>query len=225
MRPLTLARGDQRLSLADTGSPTDLDRLLPGNGPWEVEIGFGKGRYLLASAAERPDHRFLGIEVASKYFRLAERRAVRRGLSNVVLAQAEALFMMCAVLPAGLAEVVHVYFPDPWPKDRHQKRRLFDRETVDLVLRLLAPGGLLSFATDFLEYGDEVTALLESHPELEVESLSAWPEGPRTNYEMKYELEGRPIIRLEARLSGSAEELLHPEGARAVTAAVVEAPR
>jgi tRNA (guanine-N7-)-methyltransferase len=225
MRPLTLACGDQRLGLEEVGSPMELDRLLPGNGPWEVEIGFGKGRYLLASAAERPDHRFLGIEVASKYFRLAESRAVRQGLSNVVLAQGEALFMMCAVLPAAFADVVHVYFPDPWPKDRHHKRRLFDRETVDLLLRMLSPGGLLSFATDFLEYGEEVTELLTSHPGLEVAALSAWPEGPRTNYEMKYETEGREIIRLEARLSGAEDGLLHPAGVQAVTSAVAGATR
>jgi tRNA (guanine-N7-)-methyltransferase len=219
MRPLALAQGERRLTLAEAGAPLDLDGLLPGPGDWEVEIGFGKGRYLLATAASRPESRFLGIEVASKYFRLAERRARRRGRSNLQLAQGEALFMLCAVLPPGFARVVHVYFPDPWPKDRHHKRRLFDAETVDLVLRLLVPGGVLSFATDFLEYGEEVMALLASHPELEIERLSAWPEGPRTNYEIKYEAEGRPIIRLQARLTPSAEGLLHPAGARAVTAA------
>ena len=220
MRPLTLALGDQRLTLAAAGSPLDLDRLLGGPGAWEVEIGFGKGRYLLARAAADPERRFLGIEVAAKYFRLAERRAVRRGLSNVLLAQGEALFMLCAVLPAGFARRVHVYFPDPWPKGRHHKRRLFDQDTVDLVLRLLAPGGVLSFATDFLEYGEEVSALLGSHPDLEVEALPTWPEGPRTNYEIKYEAEGREIVRLEARLSTAAESLLHPGGVQAVMAAV-----
>jgi tRNA (guanine-N7-)-methyltransferase len=222
---LILALGERRFNLGESGSPMDLDRLLPGQGAWEVEIGFGKGRYLLASAAAHPETRFLGIEVAPKYFRLAERRAVRRRLTNVLLAQGEALFMLCAVLPPGFARVVHVYFPDPWPKDRHHKRRLFDRETVDLVLRLLSPGGVLSFATDFQEYGEEVTKLLESHPGLEVEALPEWPGGPRTNYEVKYEAEGRPIIRLEARLVAAAESLLHPGGARAVMAAVVEESR
>ena len=96
---------------------------------------------------------------------------------------------------------MHVYFPDPWPKSRHHKRRLFEVETVDLVLGLLAPGGRLFFATDFLDYGEAVGEILASHPHVEVERRPGpWPEGPRTNYEAKYVREGRPILRLEARL-------------------------
>lgn len=220
MRPVTLAFGQRRLSLAEAGSPLELERLLAPPGPWEVEVGFGKGRFLIESAARRRDHRFLGIEMASKYFRLVERRAQRHGLSNLLLAHGEALFLLSAVLPARFARAVHVYFPDPWPKDRHHKRRLFDHDTVDLVLRLLSPGGVLCFATDHLEYAAGVVALLESHPALAVEEIDSWPEGPRTNYEIKYEAEGRRIVRLEARLLQVDETLLHPQGQRRVTAAV-----
>ena len=70
--------------------------------------------------------------------------------------------MLSSVLPSEFAAAVHVYFPDPWPKARHQKRRLFDPETVDLVLRLLRPGGTLYFATDHLDYGDVVRELLKT---------------------------------------------------------------
>ena len=125
----------------------ELDELLPG-GPWEVELGFGKGRYLLRRAEESRERRFLGIEVAGKYYRLAATRAERRGLENLLLIRGEALYALSALLPSGFAEAAHVYFPDPWPKSRHQKRRLFDRETVDLVLGTLARGGRLFFATD-----------------------------------------------------------------------------
>lgn len=220
MKPVTIALRERRLSLAEAGSPLALERLLPLSGPWEVEVGFGKGRYLLESAATKSDHRFLGIERASKYFRLVERRAKQRGLSNVLLAHGEALFLLSAVLPPRFARVVHVYFPDPWPKNRHHKRRLFDHGSVDLVLRLLSPGGVLCFATDCLDYAERVAALLESHPKLAVEELDSWPEGPRTNYEIKYEAQGRRIVRLEARLLDVGETLLHPQGARRVTAAV-----
>lgn len=206
-----LAIADRRESLASLGAPLRLDDLLPGGERWEVEIGFGKGRFLLATAAARPQDRFLGVEVAAKYFGLAERRARRHGLDNLILAHGEALYMLSAALPTGFADAVHVYFPDPWPKDRHHKRRLFDCETVDLVLRLLAPSGTLYFATDHPEYGDEVTALLDSHPALDVTRRSAWPGGARTNYELKYEREGRPIVRLEVALRAGAD-LIHPEG-------------
>lgn len=189
-----------------------------GGGPWEVEIGFGKGRYLLARAVATPERRFLGIEVAAEYHQVFVSRARRRGMTNWAAIRGEALYLASAVLPRGIAQDVHVYFPDPWPKSRHQKRRLFDPETVDLVLGLLRPGGRLSFATDFLAYGEEVAALLDGYPGLAVERRPAWPEGPRTHYEAKYEAEGRPILRLEARLEArlARPAVLHPIGAAAV---------
>lgn len=202
--------------LADTPAPLPLDELVPGNGPWEVEIGFGKGRYLVRRCQEDPDRRFLGIEVASEYWRMFVDRARRRGLSNWIALRGDALALISAVLPHGFASAVHVYFPDPWPKSRHHKRRLFDPETVDLVLSLLSPGGQLLFATDFLEYGAMVQEILESYPGLRVVRIDgSWPEGPRTNYEAKYEIEGRPILRLEATLEPGAAPL-HPRGALGV---------
>lgn len=187
-------------------------QLLGGDGPWEVEIGFGKGRYLLESAAASPEKRFLGIEVVSKYYRLCRRRAVNRGLDNLMVARGEALYMLSAMLPQAFASRLHVYFPDPWPKARHHKRRLFDPETVDLVLGLLRPGGELCFATDFLEYGESVVDILQDFPGLEVQRHEGpWPDGARTNYEAKYMREGRPVLRLRARLQPTPEPL-HPDG-------------
>lgn len=153
--------------------------------------------------------------MVSKYFRLAVRRAASRRLSNVVLLRGEALYLIATLLPAGMARTVHVYFPDPWPKSRHHRRRLLDPRTVDLVLALLdPPEGRLFFATDHLEYGEAVAETLALHPAVAVERVDgAWPEGPRTNYEAKFEREGRPIIRLAARLRGGGPaSLLHPAG-------------
>lgn len=173
-------------------------RELGGGETWEVELGFGKGRYLLRRAAEGPARRFLGIEIVGEYFRLAARRARRRGLRNLTLLQGEALYLLCAVLPTGFASAVHAYFPDPWPKARHHRRRLYDVETVDLVLGLLRPGGRFFFASDHPEYGPAVAELLESRPELEVSRRDrVWDDGPRTNYEAKYVAEGRAIVRVE----------------------------
>ncbi len=92
---------------------------------------------------------------------------------------------------------------------------------MDLVLGLLAPGGRLWFATDFLDYGELVQEILESQPGLVVESRSEpWPEGPRTNYEAKYVQEGRPILRLGAHFrNGTPPTELHPRGETGVTAA------
>jgi tRNA (guanine-N7-)-methyltransferase len=220
---LSTAAGDR--GLAGLPAPLPLAGLVSppgdGDGDWEVEIGFGKGRYLLRRCQEDPGRRFLGIEVASEYQALFVSRARRAGLANWLALRGEALYLLSAVLPAGFASALHVYFPDPWPKSRHRKRRLFDPETVDLVLRLLRRGGRLSFATDFLDYGEKVVEILAGYPGLCFERRDRpWDEGPRTNYEAKYEAEGRPILRLEGVLEIDGRDApLHPLGAKAVLAA------
>lgn len=219
--PLLVASPAGELTLADLRPPLELDALLPGGEGWEVEIGFGKGRYLLRRAAAEPRGRFLGIEVASKYFRLAAERARRRGLGNLLLLRGEAEGVLTSVLPRGFARAVHVYFPDPWPKSKHQRRRLLDAESVDLVLGLLRPGGVLWFATDFLAYGERVAALLAAHPRAQVRLLAdGWPEGARTNYEAKYVAAGRPILRLQVTWEGGeGRQALHPDGVAGLVSA------
>jgi len=223
---------DAERTLADLPQPLPPGALLPqplldGDGDWEVEIGFGKGRYLLRRAAAEPEGRFLGIEVAQEYHEILVDRARRRGLRNIAAARGEAQTLLSAVLPHGFARAVHVYFPDPWPKARHERRRLFAPESVDLVLSLLRPGGILWFATDFVAYGEVVRELLEAHPRTRVTVIpGAWPAvgpqpaGPRTNYEAKYVQEGRQILRLAVEWSG-AEGLaaVHPRGVAGVLAA------
>ncbi len=223
---LLLAAGQRRWRLGELRQPLSLDDLVPGDGEWEVEIGFGKGRYLLKRALEVPGRRYLGVEVVSKYFRLLLKRSQRQGAANLLLARGEALYLLSAVLPSAFASVLHVYFPDPWPKARHHKRRLFDPETVDLVLGTLRPGGELCFATDFIEYGQRVAEILASHPDLTVELREGpWPDGARTNYEAKYMAEGRPILRLRARLAEDAEPgVFHPEGRAGILAATAPRP-
>ncbi len=218
--------GEQERKLRDLPPSLSLDDLLPGAGAWEVEVGFGKGRYLLASALEQPSRRFLGVELVSKYYRMLRDRARRDGASNLLLVRGEALYLLSAVLPRAFASRLHVYFPDPWPKSRHHKRRLFDPETLDLVLGVLRPGGELCFATDFIEYGQRVGEILDGYPGLSVETLQApWPDGARTNYEAKYMDEGRPILRLSASLVeargalGGGLPALHSEGNAGILAA------
>jgi tRNA (guanine-N7-)-methyltransferase len=219
---VSAASGDY--GLHELPAPLRLDELVPGGGTgaaWEVEIGFGKGRYLLRRCLEHPERRFLGIEQVAEYHRLFVGRARRRGVRNWLALRGEALYLLASVLPRGFAAAVHVYFPDPWPKSRHHKRRLFDPETVDLVIGLLAAGGRLYFATDFLDYGELVAELLAGYPGLAVARRDGpWDDGPRTNYEAKYAAEGRPILRLEAALRpGEGAAALHPRGHAAVLAA------
>ncbi len=211
--------------------PLDLDALVeepePGSAPrpWEVEIGFGKGRHLVSRAASDPERNFLGIEITSRYFRMCAERGRKRGLLNLLAIRGEARYLLATCLPRGFAEVVHVYFPDPWPKAKHHKRRLFDPESVDLLLDLLTPSGCLEFATDHLEYGGLVEEILRAHPGLRLETLESWPGGPRTNYEAKYVREGRPIRRLIAHLEGGEQlgpgSRVHPLGEQALYVAAL----
>ena len=156
---------------------------------------------MLTRAAAEPERGFIGIESAAEYYGFVRRRARRLELDNVIALCGEAVYLIATCFVRGRAEAVHVYFPDPWPKSRHHRRRLMEVENLDVVLGLLRPGGKLYFATDHQEYGVAASALLLSHPELSVEVLAGpWSEGPRTNYEIKYEREGRPIRRLVATL-------------------------
>ena len=219
MIPVRIALGQRECSLGEVDLPLALDRFVPGRADWEVEIGFGKGAYLIRRAAADEGAGFLGIEIVSKYYRLARDRARRRGLGNLMLMRGEALYLISAVLPAGFARAVHVYHPDPWPKSRHSRRRLFDVDSIDLVAGLLKAGGRLYFATDHLTYGEQVAEVLGSHPGLALRVVpGAWPDGPRTNYEAKFVAAGQPILRYEAeRLEPGT--LFHPDGVAGVTAA------
>ncbi len=224
MAPLLVSYRGREEPLPKLATPLGLDTLLPGGERWELEIGFGKGRYLLRRAESEPTTRFVGIELVSKYYRRSRDRVRKRGLDNVLLLRGEAQYLLSVALPRGFAQAVHVYFPDPWPKDRHHKRRLFEAGSVDLVLGTLGSRGRLLFATDALDYGRVVQGILERHGGLDVEVLdTVWAEGPRTNYEAKYVAAGRPILRLTAGLRrGGRPGVLHPDGRAAVAAAVRE---
>jgi len=168
--------------------------------PLEVEIGSGKGRFLVAWAELHRDRGFLGVERAAKYLAIAVRRATRAGLDNLrfVRTTAEDLLFRC-VAPGSLAGL-HVYFPDPWPKKRHRKRRFFTRANVDRAAWALAPGALLRVKTDHLEYAADIATVLEACPLLTpVAGEEAFFGLPETSFELKYAREGRPVVRLAYR--------------------------
>jgi tRNA (guanine-N7-)-methyltransferase len=163
----------------------------------EVEIGIGKGRFLLAAAAARPEISMIGIEWANRYLRIAEERAAKRGLANVRFIRADARELVARAMPAASVGAYYVFYPDPWPKNRHHKRRFFEPSTADHLARTLAPGGGLHVATDHDDYWSVIEPLLDRHPAFERlpafggEAFPVPIEGPLTNFEAKYEMEGR----------------------------------
>ena len=178
-------------------------------GPVEVEVGIGKGRFLLAAAAARPEVRHLGIEWANKYLRVAESRAKKRGLENVRFARVDARELMAAI-PDRSVSAFYVFYPDPWPKKRQRKRRFFDPATVAHLARTLVPGGWLHVATDHDDYWSAIEPLLDGEPDFERQPEFGGAEfplptdGALTNYEEKYGREGRSRHRATWRRRGAS---------------------
>lgn len=170
--------------------------------PVEIEIGIGKGRYIIAAAQAQPQINFIGIEWASKYLRLALDRSQKRRLINLRLVRADAREFVEFFVPTGSVRAFHLYFPDPWPKKRHHKRRLFNTSFLDEVARTLAPGGRLWLATDHEDYFAAMQEVLAADCRFrEVEA--DWGE-VKTNYEEKYLRAGKPIHRRVVALAEKA---------------------
>lgn len=167
--------------------------------PIWLEIGFGGGEHLAAQAANYPDVLFIGCEpyidgVASLLVEIEE-----RGLNNVRIFSDDARFVLSA-LPDGCIDKVFILFPDPWPKIRHQKRRIVSQETLNMLARIMKPGAELQLATDHVDYSVWMLEQVQAHPDYSwiARQKADWltpPEGwfP-TRYQEKTEAEGRKPI-------------------------------
>jgi tRNA (guanine-N7-)-methyltransferase len=162
--------------------------------PLEVEIGVGKGRFLVASIEAHPEINYLGAEWNRRFFVWTLKRLVRRTARNVRLMNCDARVLVRHCLPAKSVGHYHIYFPDPWPKKRHRKRRLFTPDFLDDLARTLQPDGSVHTATDYLEYGEEIAALFAGHPAFATvrDELRTTGEG-FTNFEAKWLRQEKPI--------------------------------
>jgi len=182
--------------------------------PVEIEVGMGKGLFLLNSALARPGTNFFGIEIVRKYQLYATTRFAVRHLSNVKTVCADARWVFRQfVRPASVA-AVHVYFPDPWWKARHKKRRVFTPGFAADAARILQTGGWLLIATDVEEYFGVMAEIVRSMPafrEVHAETSTASVEeaGFQTNFERKARQKGTPIWRAAFEATGqqSASDL------------------
>ena len=170
--------------------------------PVEIEVGFGKGLFLATSAAARPDINFFGIEVVRKYQLFAATRLVRHQLTNVRVACADGRALLRDRVASKSVAAVHVYFPDPWWKARHRKRRVFTPEFAHTVGEILRSGGRLLLATDVETYHGVMAHVVRDLGHAFVELPPPPPGEPQhdmdylTNFERKFRKEGRPIYRL-----------------------------
>jgi tRNA (guanine-N7-)-methyltransferase len=170
--------------------------------PFELEIGSGKGTFLLQQAAGQPGTNFLGIEWAREFYAYAADRVRRRGLSNVRLLNADATEFLHWRCPDAVARVIHLYFSDPWPKKKHHRRRVVQDRFLEDAHRVLEPGGELRIVTDHEEYWAWMeahfarwTGAAGSYERLAFDPPTSAGDGELvgTNFERKYRTAGRPF--------------------------------
>lgn len=183
--------------------PPHLDDLLPASMPVEIEIGPGKGAFVLAAVRTRPNTFVLGIEAAAGYASLAATRLKASGCDNGLFLVDNGKLFLHDRVREGQLQALHVYFPDPWPKRRHRGRRFFTDDITEVIARVLADGSYCYVATDNAAYAGQIARVLGSCSELQrdpEEEARASAEDPGyafspTNFETKYLKEGRIIRR------------------------------
>lgn len=168
--------------------PLDLDATFGRTAPKIVEIGFGMGEPTALIAAAHPGNDYLGIEVHTPGVGALLKRIGEHSLSNLRLIQHDAVDVMERMIPDASLDGVHIFFPDPWHKKRHHKRRLIQPAFVDLLVRKLKPGAYLHLATDWQDYAEQMLTVLSAEPGL---ANTAQGYAPKPDY--------RPLTKFENR--------------------------
>ena len=155
-----------RFGIAWSPAPLDLDRVFGRAAPRILEVGFGMGETTARIAADNPQNDYLGIEVHSPGVGSLLRRVAELGLTNVRVIQHDAVEVIERMIPAASLDGAHVFFPDPWPKKRHHKRRLVQPPFAALLASRLKPGAYLHIATDWKDYAQQMLEVLSAEPQL-----------------------------------------------------------
>ena len=178
-----------RFGIEDDARPLDFEALFGRDAPRTLEIGFGNGESLVALAAAHPEEDFLGIEVHRPGVGHLMLRAEALGLANLRVASRDAVEILGARVPDASLDTVLLYFPDPWPKKRHHKRRIVQPGFVELVARKLKTGGRFRLATDWQPYAEQMLEVLSASATFENECGAGYSARPAS----------RPLTRFESR--------------------------
>ena len=182
--------------------PFDVDALFGHTAPLEIEVGTGKGLFVAQLTSVKPDHVVLGIELARRYARFTAARLAELNRRNGKVIHGDGVRIFQQWLPDACAQAVHVYFPDPWWKKRHHKRRIMTAPFVGNVQRVLTPDGVLHFWTDVQAYFDATLALIA---DMDVFCTPVFPTPQpaehdldyRTHFERRTRLHDQPVYRAE----------------------------
>lgn len=177
----------------DAAGPFEAARAFGRTAPLVLEIGSGTGEATAAMAVADPGRDVLAVEVHVPGVAALLRRLEEQGLRNVRVAEADGVHVLRDVLGAASLDEVRVFFPDPWPKAKHVKRRLVDAPFLALVATRLVPGGRLHVATDWAAYAEQVQAVVDASPDLAVVGTDRGAR-PLTRFEARGQAAGRAPI-------------------------------
>ena len=170
-------------------TPLDLDTVFGRRAPRILEIGCGMGETTVAIAAANPDTDYIGIEVHTPGVGSLLKQIDEAGLNNVRVIQHDAVAVMDTMIPPASLDGLHIFFPDPWPKKRQQKRRLIQSPFIALAASRLKPGAYLHAATDWQEYAEQILAVFSAEPTL-ANTASGYAEKPAYRPQTKFETRG-----------------------------------
>ena len=187
-----------RIFAEDWLRPIPLATHFPKQQPLEIDLGCGKGRFLLARSAKHPEVNFLGIDRMLKRIRKIDNKVRRRGIDNVRLLRMEGYYATTYLIPDASVRTYYIFHPDPWPKKKHQEHRLFNAAFIDALHRTLEPGGCVHASTDHIPYFEIIRDALAADPRFEPAEPFVPAEDERTDFELWY-LDKGPIGRCSFR--------------------------
>jgi len=179
-----------RYGIPYSPQPVDLQVVFGRPGRKILEIGFGMGETTATIAAAHPESDFLGIEVHTPGVGSLLKLIEARGLTNLRILQHDAVDVLREMIAPAALDGAHIFFPDPWPKKRHHKRRLVQADFVSLLASRLKPGGYVHLATDWEEYAGQMLAVLSAEPQLENTAAGF---APRPDYRPQTKFETRGL--------------------------------
>ena len=177
-----------------------LEDLFPLPQPVELEIGCGDGGFLFEYAQRHPDRNFLGVERLLGRVRKLSKKGLREGLTNLRLLRIEARYVLEYLLPEHAFEALHIYFPDPWPKDRHRRHRLINETFPPLARRILRQKGVIYLRTDDPVYFGQMQETFQDLKDFAVETTPGEIASITTEFERQWLDQGRHIHRAAYRL-------------------------
>ena len=177
--------------------------LFPKKQPLEIEIGCGKGRFALMRSQLHPEINMVAFDKLWKFLKRRKNRAEKEEVTNLIFFKAEAQLFLEKSVPDESVSIFHLYFPDPWPKRKHHGRRTFDLDFLKLTWKKTVPGGLFEIATDFEAYYEVMMKVIAAQKDWKLarETVNDRIFEPTclTNYELKYQVEGRKLHYIELR--------------------------